>query len=218
MANATIGTKAVGSIVKIKVNGVLTDFIIAHQGLPGAMYDSSCDGTWVLMKDCYAQRAWNTTNYNNYSSSDINAYLNGAWLNLVETNVKNQVKKIKIPWSDPESSYQIYSGANGLSCRVFLLAAYEVGITVVNSSTTPFIDGAKLGGLLLAAYCIHNGYVGSLPWLSAMVGLPWTAHGVVCSFYLNMAKSDHREGGITFESAKANSFTTDENNTDGPMG
>ena len=51
-----------------------------------------------------------------------------------------------------------------------------------------------------------------------MVGLPWTAHGVVCSFYLNMAKSDHREGGITFESAKANSFTTDENNTDGPMG
>ena len=144
MASATIGTKAVGSIVKIKINGVLTDFIIVHQGLPGAMYDSSCDGTWVLMKDCYTQRAWNTTNYNNYSSSDINAYLNGAWLNLVETNVKNQVKKVKIPWSDPESSYQIYSGANGLSCRVFLLSAYEVGITVVNSSTTPFIDGAKL--------------------------------------------------------------------------
>ena len=64
-----------------------------------------------------------------------------------------------------------------------------------------------LGGLLLAAYCIHNGYVGSLPWLSAMVGLPWTAHGVVCSFYLNMAKSDHKEGGITFESAKAIGFT-----------
>ncbi|RKJ40219.1 hypothetical protein D7X94_08720 [Acutalibacter sp. 1XD8-33] len=63
-----------------------------------------------------------------------------------------------------------------------------------------------LGGLLLAAYCIRNGYVGSLPWLSAMVGLPWTAHGVVCSFYLNMAKSDHKQGGITFESAKANRF------------
>ncbi len=64
-----------------------------------------------------------------------------------------------------------------------------------------------VGGILLAAYCIHRGYLGSLPWLSAMVGLPWTAHGVVCSFYLNMAKSDHKEGGITFESAKANSFT-----------
>lgn len=60
-----------------------------------------------------------------------------------------------------------------------------------------------VGGLLLAAYCVRAGYAGSLPWLSAMVGLPWTAHGAVCAFYLNMAKSDHREGGITFENAKA---------------
>ena len=65
-----------------------------------------------------------------------------------------------------------------------------------------------LGGIFLAAYCIRKGYVGSLPWLSAMVGLPWTAHGTVCAFYLNMAKSDHSEGGITFESAKANNFET----------
>lgn len=64
-----------------------------------------------------------------------------------------------------------------------------------------------VGGLVLAALCIYKGYLGSLPWLSAMVGLPWTAHGVVCSFYLNMAKSDHKEGGITFEAAKANGFS-----------
>ena len=65
-----------------------------------------------------------------------------------------------------------------------------------------------VGGILLTGMCIYKGYLGSLPWLSAMVGLPWTAHGVVCSFYLNMSKSDHREGGITFESAKANGFST----------
>ena len=70
-----------------------------------------------------------------------------------------------------------------------------------------------LGGLVLAAYCIHNGYVGSLPWLSAMVGLPWTAHGTVCAFYLNMAKSDHREGGITFEAAKAERFGSGSENS-----
>lgn len=63
-----------------------------------------------------------------------------------------------------------------------------------------------VGGIALAAFCIHQGYTGSLPWLSAMVGLPWSAHGIVCSFYLNMAKSDHKEGGITFEAAKANNF------------
>ena len=63
-----------------------------------------------------------------------------------------------------------------------------------------------VGGLALAAYCIRTGYTGALPWLTAMVGLPWTAHGTVCAFYLNMAKSDHKEGGITFERARAAGF------------
>ena len=63
-----------------------------------------------------------------------------------------------------------------------------------------------VGGLLLAACCIRTGYAGALPWLTAMVGLPWTAHGVVCANYLSMAKSDHKRGGITYETAKANGF------------
>lgn len=67
---------------------------------------------------------------------------------------------------------------------------------------------------MLAAYCIYSGFVGSLPWLSAMVGLPWSAHGIVCSFYLNMAKSDHSEGGITFEAAKAQNFGVDTSQDD----
>lgn len=74
-----------------------------------------------------------------------------------------------------------------------------------------------LGGIILATYCVRKGYTGSLPWLSAMVGLPWTAHGVVCSFYLNMAKSDHSEGGITFESAKASNFEMDTCSDESPM-
>lgn len=63
-----------------------------------------------------------------------------------------------------------------------------------------------IGGLMLSWYCIRLGYAGSLPWLTAMVGLPWTAHGTVCAFYFNMAKSDHKVGGITFEIAKAAGF------------
>ena len=64
-----------------------------------------------------------------------------------------------------------------------------------------------VGGMVLAFYCVHRGFTGSLPWISAMVGLPWTAYGSVCAFYLNMAKSDHKEGGITYEAAKVGGFT-----------
>ena len=76
--------------------------------------------------------------------------------------------------------------------------------------------GGDPGGLLLAAYCIYRDYAGALPWLSAMVGLPWTAHGVVCSCYLSMAKSDHRRGGITYESAKAAGFGQDSGSENSP--
>ena len=53
MANVKLGAKAVGSIVKIKVNGASKDFIVVQQGNPNtSTYDSSCAGTWLLMKDC----------------------------------------------------------------------------------------------------------------------------------------------------------------------
>ena len=70
----------------------------------------------------------------------------------------------------------------------------------------PLLWIVTVGGLLLALLAILRGYLGSLPWIGAMVGLPWTAYGTICSFYLNMAKSDHSAGGITFEAAKMNGF------------
>lgn len=73
-----------------------------------------------------------------------------------------------------------------------------------------------VGGIVLAGFCIYRGYLGSLPWLSAMVGLPWSAHGIVCSFYLNMAKSDHKQGGITFEAAKAKNFDAGSDSINSP--
>ena len=73
-----------------------------------------------------------------------------------------------------------------------------------------------IGGLLLAFYCVRKNYLGALPWVTSMVGLPWTAHGVICSFYLNMAKSDHKVGGITFETAKANNFIVNQTSNDSP--
>lgn len=74
------------------------------------------------------------------------------------------------------------------------------------SDIRPLLWIVTLAALGLAYICVFRGYTGALPWLGAMVGLPWAAHGSVCAFYLNMAAGDHREGGITFEKAKARNF------------
>ena len=70
----------------------------------------------------------------------------------------------------------------------------------------PLLWIVTVNGIVLAFYSIHEGYAGTLPWISSMVGLPWAAHGTVSAFYLNMSKTDHRVGGITFEKAKAKGF------------
>ena len=53
-----LGDMAVGSTVKIKVNGTAKNFIIVHKGKPSSIYDDSCDGTWVLLKDIYKRTAF----------------------------------------------------------------------------------------------------------------------------------------------------------------
>ncbi len=144
MANAKLGTKAVGSIVKLKVNGAAKEFIIVQQGKPGSMYDESCDGTWLLMKDIYENRQWHSSNVNNLENSTIHAYLNSTFLNLFDSNIKDAIKQVKIPYrKNGGSGGADQSGANGLSAKIFLLSGYEVGWTTSDNGSFP-VDGAKL--------------------------------------------------------------------------
>ena len=148
MANVKLGTKAVGSIVKIKVNGAAKDFIIVHQGLPSSAYDDSCTGTWLLMKDSYSYMKWNTTEEKNYASSYINSWLNGTFYNLIDADIRAVIKQVKIPYHD--SSYYggtLHTGANGLNTKVFLLSGIEVGWTNRTNEYFPN-DGAKLSYFL----------------------------------------------------------------------
>ena len=80
----------------------------------------------------------------------------------------------------------------------------------------PLLWVVTVGGFLLAFYCVYKGYTGALPWIGAMVGLPCAPHGMVCTFYLKLCESDHREGGITFETAKAANFNLNVSQT--PVG
>lgn len=143
MANVKLGTKAVGSIVKIKVNGASKDFIVVQQGNPNtSTYDSSCDGTWMLMKDIYTTSTFGSNN--SYKDSSIHTYLNGTFYNLIDSDIRNAIKQVKIPYQKGTGSGgSLATGSNGLSTKVFLLSGYEVGWTTSDNSYFPR-DGAKL--------------------------------------------------------------------------
>lgn len=142
MAYVTLSSKAIGSTIKLKVNGSAKDFIVVHQGKPSSVYDDSCNGTWLLMKDIYENRAWHSSNTNDYANSTIHSYLNSTFLNLFESNIKNAIKQVKLPYRKGSgTSTTVTSGSNGLSAKIFLLSATE---TSFNFSTMPSGEGAEL--------------------------------------------------------------------------
>lgn len=120
----------VGRSIKLNLNGTPWDWLVVHQGLPSAIYDASCDGTWLLLKAIYENRKWNSTNSNNPANSDIHSYLNGAFLNLFDANILNSIKQVKIPYRNGGgSSGTDQTGENGLTTKAFCLSSREVGFT-----------------------------------------------------------------------------------------
>lgn len=134
---------SVGSTVKLNVNGTAKEFLVVHQGLPSSLYDSSCNGTWLLMKDIYEKRVWSSSN-NSYKDSSIHSYLNSTFLGLFDSDIQSAIKQVKLPYQNGTGSGgSVASGSNGLSTKVFLLSGYELGWTTSNYSYFP-VDGAKL--------------------------------------------------------------------------
>lgn len=130
MAIVKLGAKALGSIVKLRENGALVDFIVANQGKPASgNYDDSCNGTWLVRKDIHSNRTWDGSN-NDYANSDVHSWLNNTYLNLLDADIKAAVKQVKIPYRKGSgTSTSVTSGANGLSCKVFLPSMKEVGLS-----------------------------------------------------------------------------------------
>ena len=142
MAYATLSSKAIGSTIKLKVNGSAKDFIVVHQGKPSSVYDDSCNGTWLLMKDIYESRQWNRLGTSDYAISTIHSYLNGTFLGLFESNIKNAIKQVKLPYRKGSGvSTTVASGSNGLSAKIFLLSAAE---TSFSFDGMPSGEGAEL--------------------------------------------------------------------------
>lgn len=151
MANVLLSTKAVGSTVKLKVNGTAKEFIVVHQGKPSSVYDESCNGTWLLMKDIYENRVWQSGNINKYESSDIHSYLNNTFLKLFDSNIQGAIKQVKLPYrKNGGSGGTTQQGANGLPCKIFLLSAPEVHYE------HSYIDSGEGAVLSYFASCVTN--------------------------------------------------------------
>ncbi len=179
MASVALGTKAIGSTVKLKVNGTLRDFIVVHKGKPGSIYDASCDGVWLLTKDCYEAKRWHSSNVNDYANSEVHSYLNSTFLNLFDADIRAQIKQVKLPYR-AGSGYgkTVTSGASGLSTKIFLLSSTEVNLvhgyeptnegaclsyfsgTVQNGADTKRVanyNGSAVSWWLRSPYC-HSSY------------------------------------------------------------
>lgn len=140
-----ISSLAVGSSVFMNVNGYRKEFLIVNKGNPDStLYDSSCDGTWLLMKNIYAEKVWDSY-YNDYKQSDIYTYLNTTFIDLFDSGVKSIIKAVRIPYVDGNGmggvGGKVYSGSDGLLTKAFLLSVYELGWSGISNT---FQDGACL--------------------------------------------------------------------------
>ena len=117
------GDLSVGETINLNVNGSSYEWIVVQQGNPSSsVYNSSCNGTWLLMKDLYTNMVFSTTDGTYYSDSDIHTYLNNTFLGLMDSDVQSIIKEVIIPVTT--------SGNSGtLTTKVFLLSITEIGLS-----------------------------------------------------------------------------------------
>lgn len=121
MATTTLGNKSLGSIIKLKENGVLVDFYVAKHD-----YENGLNGsgrTLVVRKDCYDTRQWHSSNVNAYASSAIDTWLNGTYKNLLDADIQSVIGTTKFYYTPGNGNTTVTT----LSRAIFLLSGTELG-------------------------------------------------------------------------------------------
>lgn len=129
MATTTLGNKSVGSIVKLKENGVLVDFYIAKHD-----YENGLNGsgrTLVVRKDCYDTRQWHASNVNAYATSAIDTWLNNTYKNLLDADIRGVIGTTKIKYTPGNGNTTVGT----LERAIFLLSVTELGKTASYANT-----------------------------------------------------------------------------------
>lgn len=69
--------------------------------------------------------------------------------------------------------------------------------------------------IVLAFICVFNQAYAELPWLTAMVALPWTAYGASQAYYYKKAAKENTAGGIKYETVMAELEEENETSVEG---
>lgn len=134
MATTTLGNKSTGSIIKLKENGTLVDFYVAKHD-----YESGLNGagrTLVVRKDCYDNRVWDNGNVNAYASSDLDAWFNSTYKNMLEATIRSLIGTTKIRYTPGNGNNTVGT----LERSVFALSLTELG----ESHTYANVEGSAL--------------------------------------------------------------------------
>lgn len=70
-------------------------------------------------------------------------------------------------------------------------------VLLIQESILIWID--TIAGIALAFYCVMNQYFGELPWITAMIGFPWTAYAISQACYYNKSKAENTKNGIVYD-------------------
>ena len=175
MATTTLGNKSVGSIVKLKENGVLVDFYVAKHD-----YENGLNGsgrTLVVRKDCYDTRQWHTSNVNAYATSAIDTWLNSTYKNLLDADIRGVIGTTKIKYTPGNGNTTVGT----LERAIFLLSVTELGrsasyantegtaLSIASSLQIAYLNGSAVvqwtrspctNGAGLACYLGTSGNVG----------------------------------------------------------
>lgn len=131
MATA-LKNKSIGSIIKIKINGTVTDFILTNLGAPDSSYKNA-NGAWLTQKNIYKNQVFNSSNNQAYAKSSIKTWLENTYLNYIDSKLQLYILTPTLPITGGSSI-----GATTITTKVFLLSITETG------ATTESNDGSKL--------------------------------------------------------------------------
>lgn len=139
----TLGSVAVGEIVKLNENGVPTEFYVAKHD-----YESGLNGagrTLLVRADTYPQGGyWNISGANTYAGSTIDAWFNETYKALLDSWVQTAIDATTFYYTPGNGTYTVAT----LTRAVFAVSVKELGLSASYANSE--------GTVLPIAYTLRN--------------------------------------------------------------